>query len=268
MQNITPSKTPLVSIVIPAFNCARFITETINSCLNQTLEEIEIVCVDDCSTDGTMEILNAHAQSNSKIRVHRMDTNSKPAAVRNKAISMARGKFILPLDSDDIISHDYIEKALNVFQNNPSIAVVYCKAKYFGDCVDDWDLPPYDSTEILTQNMVHCSAIYRKDDWKQVGGYCEQLIHGREDWDFWLQFVKRGKFFYRIPETLFYYRQLPKSRSSFLEDSEKVSKTSTIIYRRNVELFMKKFKQEGKLSFRMKAKMRLSKLVWQYLYSK
>lgn len=265
--NLFPNK-PLVSIIIPAFNCDNFIAETIESCLQQTYSNIEVICVDDQSSDNTMGILNTLAQEYENVTAAQMPRNSKPAAVRNLAINMARGYFILPLDSDDLISPTYIEKAIDIFTENPSIAVVYCKARYFGNCNDDWELPPFNAIEIVEQNMVHCSAIYRKSDWEELGGYCEDLIYGREDWDFWLQFVKKEKFFYRIPEILFYYRQLPSSRSDFLGNMSEVKKTSKIIYRRNIELFIRNLEQNERLNLTKKIKMKLSKFFWQLITKK
>ncbi len=264
MCNDSKKNNPLVSIIIPAYNCEKFIEETVNSCLKQTYQNIEIICIDDCSSDDTFNVLKSLSISCQKLTVAQMPFNSKPAAVRNLAIKMSNGSYILPLDGDDLISPSYIARAITVFIENPSISVVYCKANYFGEKTGEWQLPPFDELEIIEKNMVHCSALYRKNDWLKLGGYCENLIHGREDWDFWLQFVKRKMFFYRIPEVLFFYRQLPKSRSSFLTDTEKVKNTSKLIYRRNVILHIRKMKREGSINSIKMCKMILSSFYWRY----
>jgi len=228
---------PMVSVVIPLFNTEKWIAETLDSILSQTYENIEIICVDDCSTDNTLDVINNYIIKSNKIKTISLNQNSKTAAARNAGISIAGGDFILPVDGDDLIEPKYIETAINIFLNNPEIAVVYCNAIKFGHIQEPWILRPYCPNEILNKNMVHCAGLYRKADWVKYGGYNEKLIYGREDWDFWLKFVENKRVFYRIPERLLLYRVQGPSRSSFLQDKDKIDASLKIIHQTHKKLF-------------------------------
>ena len=238
----------LVSVVIPAYNAASTIIETIDSVLKQSYDNIEIICVDDCSTDNTLDIISKHKQRNIKnrigIRVVSLEVNSKTAAARNAGIKEAEGYYILPLDADDLIDPHYVEKAVDILSCNPRIGVVYSKARYIGESNDDWYSPPYCPTRIVKRNMVHCSGLYKKIDWEKYGGYDERLLYGLEDWDFWLKFVEDNRFFYRIPEVLFLCRVQNSSRSSFVKDKQQLRESLKIIRKSHARLiFIRKLKR-------------------------
>jgi glycosyltransferase involved in cell wall biosynthesis len=232
--------TPLVSVVIPLYNTEKWIGDTLQSVLNQSYENIEIICVDDCSTDDTLKVVEKHIAISSKIKAISLKKNSKTAAARNAGIEIATGEFILPLDGDDLIEKPYIKSAIQIFLNNPEIAVIYCNAKKFGSVDEEWNLDPYNPKEIIKKNMVHCSGLYRRTDWVKYGGYNEDLIFGREDWDFWLKFVENKRVFYRIPNYFFSYRVQEKSRSSFLNDKTKMESSLSIIHKTHIKLFWRK----------------------------
>jgi len=106
-----------------------------------------------------------------------------------------------------------------------SADVVYCRANFFGDKKGEWKLKPYSRKRMLFKNVVFISALFRKSDWEEYGGYNEKLTEGLEDWDFWLNFVGDKKKFVRINETLFFYRILKKSRTSMaIDNKEKLVK--------------------------------------------
>lgn len=212
---------PKVSIVIPVWNAEKYIAETLESALNQTFENIEIICIDDCSEDKSIEIIESFVGlGNGKLSLIRLEKNSKTSVARNVGIDAAKGEFILPLDADDLIDETYCEKALRVFSENPRVAVVYCKADRFNDNDSwEWVLPPYSREVIKRDNVVFCSAFFRKSDWVRFGGYNENMNRGFEDWDFWLYFADSKLHFYRISEFLFHYRQVEQSRGvSFNEN--------------------------------------------------
>jgi GT2 family glycosyltransferase len=138
------------------------------------------------------------------------------AAARNSGITEACGEFILPLDADDTISADYLEKGVPLLEGSPSIGVVYGLADYFGARSGRWELPEYSSVGLLSENMIFCSALFRRSDWKRVGGYKTAMAHGWEDWEFWLSLSELGVGFARIPAVLFHYRVRHASMTSSL----------------------------------------------------
>ena len=108
----------LVSIITPNYNCARFISQTIESVLAQTYSDWEMLIVDDCSTDGSYEIALEYAAKDSRIKVIRNEKNSGAAVSRNKAIEVAQGEFVAFLDSDDLWIPEKLEKQIAFMREN------------------------------------------------------------------------------------------------------------------------------------------------------
>ena len=94
---------PKISIIIPVYNVEKYLRECLDSCVNQTLEDIEIICVDDCSTDNSYKILEEYQQKDSRIRIFQQEENKKQGAARNKGMEFATGEYVWFVDSDDYI---------------------------------------------------------------------------------------------------------------------------------------------------------------------
>jgi glycosyltransferase involved in cell wall biosynthesis len=199
--------TPLISVIMPVYNAEKYLAEAIQSALAQTYGNIEIICVDDCSTDGSATILKGWAQKNDNLKVYLLEKNQGVSHARNLAITHAKGEFILPLDADDLIAPEYCRLAMDVFKKTPSVAVVYSRTKLFKDEEFwEWELPEYSKERMQAGNCVHVSAFYRKADWVRFGGYDERL-NALVDYDFWLHFTENDLHFFRINQFLFFYRQ-------------------------------------------------------------
>jgi len=211
---------PYVSVIIPCYNQGKYIDDAVNSVLNQTYQDFEIIIVNDGSQDQeTINILNDYNKSKTRV-IHVV--NQGVALARNFGIKESKGKYILPLDADDKINCTYLEKAVNILEQNTSIGIVYCEAEYFGTKTGKWDLPEYNFPGILSSNCIFCSAFYRKSDWEKTTGYNSNMIHGWEDYDFWLSLIELGVEVYRIPEILFLYRQKTSSRDTDMTYVQKI----------------------------------------------
>ena len=174
-----------ISVIIPCYNDGIYLNDAIDSLNAQTFGDFEIIIVDDASSDEeTLKILSKLVQNN--IRVIHLEKNSGPSVARNTGIKIAKGDYILPLDSDDKILPTYLEKAKEILDAVEDMGIVYCEAELFGLITGKWPLPPYSFPEILAGNMIFSTAMYRRADWETVGGYNENMIHGNEDYDFWL----------------------------------------------------------------------------------
>ena len=103
-----------VSVITASYNCAKFIEESIKSVLNQTYDNLELIIIDDCSTDNTEEIVNEYIKKDSRIKFYRLNNNSGAAVARNKGLDEATGRFIAFLDSDDIWDKQKLEKQINL----------------------------------------------------------------------------------------------------------------------------------------------------------
>ena len=226
----------LVSVVIPCFNDGEYIEDAINSVLNQTYKEIEIIICDDGSNDkNTLNLLRKFENKGIKVIYQ---SNQGPSAARNNAISHSSGVYILPLDADDKIGSTYIEDAVAVLDEKPNIGIVYCKGMFFGKRNTTWDLPPYNLLSMLTGNIIFVSALFRKSDWKKVGGFCTEFKIGLEDYDFWLSILELGREVYQIPKRLFYYRKKSTSRSlQFDSNIDSVKAAYRLLYVRHSKLY-------------------------------
>ncbi len=202
---------PLVSVVIPCYNHGKFIDEAVDSVLNQTYGNIEIIIVNDGSKD---EFTNKILKNYSKPKTTVLTTkNFGLPGARNNGIKKANGKYILPLDADDKIHHDYIRKAVKIIEQDDNIGIVYGKTELFGDLHGEWNLPKFSFPEILIQNSIVATSLFRRKDWETIGGYNKNMIYGFEDHDFWLSILELGREVKPIAEVMFYYRRIVSERN-------------------------------------------------------
>ena len=195
----------LISVIVPCYNQAQYLPATLDSVFAQTYLNWECIIVNDGSTDNTEVIAKQYCEIDNRFKYLSKD-NGGLSSARNAGINNSLGEFILPLDSDDLIAPQYIEKALEYFHNSPTTKLVYCKAQLFGIDNGEWRLPDYKYTDLLFENMIFCSAIYKRADYENTGGYNENILQGLEDWDFWLSLIDESDIIYCLPETCFYYR--------------------------------------------------------------
>ena len=193
---------PLVSIIMPTFNRAELIGESLDSVLSQSYLNWECIIVDDGSTDATATIVESYLIKDKRFRYFYKE-NEGAALAKNHAIEKSKGEYILPLDSDDLIDASLLFKAVNVFEKNKEISLVYCEAKLFGELNEKWAIPAYDYKLFLVYNMIFNTCMFKKIDFNKVDGYDKGLF---EDWDLWMKILSPKSKVYRIPEILFYYR--------------------------------------------------------------
>ena len=194
-----------VSVIIPCYNHALYIIDTLESVLNQSYENFECIIIDDGSTDDTKETVENWIIGRKKFK-YIFQENLGLSNARNKGISLSCGSFILPLDSDDKISENYLEKCIDVLESSQENKIAYGEAYFFGNSSNKWNLDEYKFEDLLYKNMIYCSGVYRIEDWKRVGGYDENLKEGLEDWEFWINILKNGGEVVRIKDCFFYYR--------------------------------------------------------------
>ncbi len=244
MSELNLLNLPHVTIIVPVYNAGNYIVETLDSAFAQTYRNFDVVCIDDCSVDNSVAIIQEYKKTLSdtqQLTLVQMEKNSGPSVARNKGIDVAKGVYILPLDADDKIHPGYTEKAINCFINDPTIDVVYCKATTIGNDASPYDFPPYDPREIAVRNLVFATAFFKKSDWTRYKGYNENMRTGLEDWDFWLHFTEDNKKFFQINETLFFYRKHGESRSdsaqkNYSELKKQIRKNHPKIYSFNAFL--------------------------------
>ena len=197
--------TPIISVIVPCYNQSRYLSEALESVWMQTYENWECIIVDDGSPDDTADIALNFCLKDKRFKYLKKE-NGGLSSARNAGIKEASGNLILPLDADDRIHKDYLCFAIEAFNRNKTLDLIYCKAAYFGEKTGEWILEPYSYEQLLTHNCIFCSAIFKKEDFTKANGYSENLKCGWEDWDLWLRMLNSTSKVLQLPETLFFYR--------------------------------------------------------------
>lgn len=205
----TPGK---VSVVIPSYNYARYLSECVAAVELQSYSDWEIVIVDDGSTDDTSEVgPQVAARNPSRIRYIRQ-ANQGVAAARNAAIECSSGEFIFPLDADDLIAPEALEEFVRVLVRRPDVGIAYSAMEIFGTPPGEptkW-IPGECSEAVLPfRNYIPVSSMWRRTQWEQGVRYRPLIF---EDWELWLQIVSKGFKTQYIPLPLLKYRCHPLGR--------------------------------------------------------
>ena len=202
---------PLVSAIVPAYNRKKYIAKAIDSILNQTFKALEIIIVDDGSTDGTDKVISELIEKSPSIIAIKNKINLGFVKTLNRGIATAKGKYIARLDDDDYWRDSQkLEKQVKFFENNPGYALIgggVIKIDKEGKEVVRFLLPETDEDirkAILISNVfAHSAVIFKKAHWEKTGGYDEEFGFFA-DWDLWLKIGKLGKF-YNFQEFFVYY---------------------------------------------------------------
>lgn len=221
-----------VSIVVPCFNQQEFIAETLDSVLRQTYSEWECIIVDDGSTDGSDAIIQRYGQQDRRFLPFKKP-NGGVAAARNFGFAQARGELFVPLDGDDKIHPDFLRRAVECFTTQPDTDLVHSKTKRIGESNKIWQLPEYSYDKLLWQNMIVNTTMYRRDAFLRVGGYSPEMVHGFEDWEFYVRLLSPESKVQFIDAPLYLYRVKKSSRSTQLVEFGKVEESQRQIYTRN-----------------------------------
>jgi glycosyltransferase involved in cell wall biosynthesis len=181
-----------VSIIIPCHNSSAFVYETAAAVLAQTLQAFEVIFVDDGSVDDTPDKI-ARVIADARDRCVRLicQADSGLASARNHGIAEARGKYILPLDADDLIAPTMLAECAGVLDAEPDTAFVYTDRQDFGEVDRVWPAGRYALDRLKYFNQIGYCALFRRTMWEAIGGY-RVNVSGLDDWDFWVAAAARG----------------------------------------------------------------------------
>jgi len=208
---------PLVSVVLPTYNYARFLPESVGSVLSQTYAHYEVIVVDDGSTDNTKDVLNPCMQ---KIRYIKLEQNKGLPIARNTGIRSARGEYIAFIDADDIWLPEKLQTDIEYFDKQQNAGMVYSKQVNIdehGGVIDADVKKRLPSGNIFIQLfseqnfVISSSVVVRKNVFETTGLFDEQLVNC-QDWDMWLRIA----FYFNVTginKTLVKYRHNPHSLS-------------------------------------------------------
>ena len=203
---------PKVSIYIPAYNVAPFIKEAVNSVLNQTCSDLEVVICDDGSTDGTLQVLEKNFDNNPDVHWISQD-HQGIAAASNSAINICRGMYIGQLDSDDILEPQAVELLANFLDNN-NVGVVYSRFSWVdrtGKFMGEISSMEFSRERLLASMICTSFRMFRKRDWLRTAGFDESMVNA-VDYDMMLKLSEVCNIGY-FPELTYKYRYHGKNTS-------------------------------------------------------
>jgi len=205
---------PLISVIIPCYNAEEFVDLAVRSIMKQTYSNLEIIVLDDCSTDRTGLILENLANEDERIVYIRNASNLKLIRTLNKGLDIAKGEYIARMDADDISLPYRFQKQLDFFLKNPDYGVVgscglYLKNKKIGKKF----IKPKDDSKIrdelyIDSPFIHPSVMIRREVFSQY----DFTFHQVEDFGLWVKLSKVTKF-YNLPDVLIHYRILETSET-------------------------------------------------------
>lgn len=231
----------LVSIIVPCYNQEDFINDALQSVYDQTYTNWECIVMDDGSTDSSEEIIQKWVSKDTRFRYYYKD-NGGICETRNYAVQCAKGEFILPLDGDDKLHKKYVSEVLNIFSNSPETKLVYCDPIKFGVIDQTIESRSYNFIELLIDNTIPCTGVFRKSDFEKTEGYRLNMIYGLEDWDFWISLLHESDKVVKLNENLVYYRIKQASRSTLLKNKEEKNEEMLLqIFKNNQSKYLQYF---------------------------
>jgi teichuronic acid biosynthesis glycosyltransferase TuaG len=206
----------LISIITPNYNSENYIEETLQSIIAQSYKNWELLIVDDCSTDKSLDIIEKYALGDKRIKIFRLKENSGAAIARNKAIEEANGSFIAFLDSDDLWMPEKLEKQRAfMIQNNYNLTYTSYNV------INENALAPKKTvfckqtlnySQMLYSNKIGClTAMYNRES---LGKVFMPKIRKRQDYALWLKILKKEEKAYGIQKVLACYRERNNSISN------------------------------------------------------
>ncbi|SFQ25760.1 glycosyltransferase [Variovorax sp. 770b2] len=224
-----------VSVVVPLYNYEQFIVETLDSVRAQSLAVLDLVVVDDCSTDDSLETALAwarqHAPRFNRLVVARNRSNHGLGLTRNACFNLADSPYVLPLDADNRLLPRCCEELLRAMRSE-EVAFIYPTIQHFGASSETIGASRYEAHRFVAGNYIDAMALVSKEAWAIVGGY-NHVRHGWEDYDFWCRLAEQGQRGHWEPQTLAEYRV---HAASMLKSETTVPEN----YRRLIETFKKR----------------------------
>lgn len=205
--------TPLISVIIPCYNAEKFVEQAVRSIMEQTYQNLEIICINDCSKDSTAEILQKLSKEDNRIFYIENETNLKLPKTLNKGISLAKGEYIARMDADDIALPEKLEKQIKYLLSNNEIDILGSNSQHIdehGNLKTYRTYMPLTHTKIVQQmafkcSLIHPSIIAKKSFFSDLNGFNENLSYA-EDYELWINAIINGKKMGNLSEVLLYYR--------------------------------------------------------------
>lgn len=217
------SRSLTVTVVVPMYNEERFISECLESLLQQTWRHWECIVVDDASTDASYKIAAKYAAQDKRIKIVRHHRNSGLSASRNTGLRHTSTEWVTFLDADDMLLRNGLLMRVNhfsTFRDDPFLAGVYSGIVQVPESTTHKFAPPNQNFERTVKDFVNCQSecpfnahapLVRTELLRSIGGFDESMLHGAEDWDLWQRVMRHGFYFRSVPKIGGLYRQKKQS---------------------------------------------------------
>ena len=228
--------TPLVSVIMPIYNSQRTIVRSLDSIINQTYQNLEIIIIDDGSNDNSVEIIEKYKINDERIRLFQNDKNMGLAWSLNKAIVNSNGYYIARMDADDKSHYERIEKQVYFLENNSEVDVLGTGSRYVDEhykFVKNIKMPKYhkDCVRMLpkTTPFIHPTVVIRRDFFDRVGFY-NQNLRKAQDYELWVRAANFSH--YANLEDLLLDYTIPKNKS-YTTMFQEIKVRTTVAYKYN-----------------------------------
>jgi glycosyltransferase involved in cell wall biosynthesis len=255
---------PLVTVIALCYNHERFVQEALQSVVNQTYRNVELIIVDDFSTDNSMKIILKFIENNSAVKKIFNKTNIGNCRSFNKAFKIAQGKYIIDFATDDVMLPERITEQVEKFEkNSDKTGVVYSNGNYIDENSKPLKGGKNHSDSIMPEGDVYkhflrgtfllpCTMMIRKDVLDKLGGYDETLAY--EDLDFWIRSSRSWEYVY-VPKILSYQRIVKGSHSASFYKKKNVLVPSIVQVCKKALILNKTEKENQALLIRMRTTM-------------
>lgn len=260
---------PILSIIIPCYKSEATVEETLQSVLEQKFESWEALIINDGSPDNIESIALKWTEKDERFKYYKKE-NGGLGSARNYGIERALGEYILPLDSDNKIRPLFVTDAIQIFDRNAEIGVVYGDAMQFGAVNELWEVGDFDIIKMLHHNYIDACCLLRKSIFEELGLYDQKIPYqGHEDWEFWLRIMKSKFQFYYLKKIVFDYRVTDDSmirsfsREMLFENEQYIKKKHCDLYQKFYSKLYYKYEalcKETSRSFLFRLERKLRKL--------
>ena len=205
------SNAPKISVIMSVYNGEDYLCEAIDSVVNQTFSDWELIVINDCSTDKTSEILEEYESKDSRIKVHTNEVNLRLPSSLNKALSLSKGKYIARMDADDICLPERFQKQYDFMEENSDVALSSCRFMTLkngivssGGCGGRNDVDSIKALLLVTNPLLHPGIIAKAEVIKELG--YDKNFTCTEDMELWTRFIMEGHKVKILSEYLMIYR--------------------------------------------------------------
>ncbi len=210
LQDTRPQQAPLVSVIMPAYNCEAYVLEAVSSMLSQSFTDFELLVIDDGSTDSTPKLLES--VDDPRLRLVSNEHNMGLVGTLNRGLGLAVGRYIARMDADDVVVPERLEKQVLYLEEHPDVHVLGSMVNLINEqgtvfgAISGYPTDPDEIHRYLLREccLIHPSVIFRKDTVKAAGGYSTDARHA-EDYDLWLRLSDDYKIA-NLPDKLVSYR--------------------------------------------------------------